>query len=388
MVDITSPSFMRLSPERQAELLAITKKATRGGKVNPSGKSTIRKFMGTKKDLSVPKLVKKPVAAEPAPRKAKMLQFPFNVTDDHAQGHYILFTIYQPFASFLDGKKGKRAQIGDIWKDVGSPGAGGNYSLTSRMMKKGPPIQTVAMYMPATAQVTSDIKMSDQEIGAMTLETADVMNQVQQASGWWDTTVAGVSGIGRGVGELASVAMRTVAETFAPGAAIMTGMMTGAMRTPHMELTFSGVTRRTFSYTFSMTPRNAEETKEIDKIVKAFRVNMHPKFQDHSLATILGKTQFFGADDEVEEDTTQIAQVTRFMTFPSVFGVRYMYKGKDNRHLNKVKDCYLQKCDITFGDGDQWKAYVGGDAAPHKVTMALTFQEIEIMDRPQIAAGH
>ena len=45
----------------------------------------------------------------------------------------------------------------------------------------------------------------------------------------------------------------------------------------------------------------------------------------------------------------------REMEIPSFFNIRYMYKGAENTHLNKISTCALEIMDVSYG-GDRFVA--------------------------------
>ena len=46
-----------------------------------------------------------------------------------------------------------------------------------------------------------------------------------------------------------------------------------------MEVIFEKVGMRTFSYNFTFSPRNADETEDVQKIIKMFRFHMLPELK-------------------------------------------------------------------------------------------------------------
>ena len=109
----------------------------------------------------------------------------------------------------------------------------------------------------------------------------------------------------------------------------------GQVITDRMELAFKGVDRRKFQYTFKMMPRSKEEADEVRNIVNKFKFHMTPEMVDNN-------------------------QRGRMMKFPDTFSIQYMYQGNENTYLNKVRECYLQGMDVSYG-GDRYRTFEGNE---------------------------
>ena len=147
------------------------------------------------------------------------------------------------------------------------------------------------------------------------------------------------------------------------GADAIIAIERGQVITPRMELLFEGMGRRAFSYSFTFIPKSEQEAEIIEKIVETFKFHMAPDFSNEYTS---------GADG------------VREMTIPDHFNIRYMYKGKENDHLNKIATCALTKMDVDYG-ADRFTGYAGG--RPQTTKISLSFTEFNIMSKSHIAAG-
>jgi len=129
-----------------------------------------------------------------------------------------------------------------------------------------------------------------------------------------------------------------------------------------MEMMFEGVGRRSFSYTFAFIPKSAQEAKTIERIIYAFKENMMPEYSNPN--------------------------TRREMNIPNVFDIQYMYQSTENKFLNKISTCFLQKIDVTYG-ADRYTAYdpVDGSPPPQKSSITLSFVEMETLSRDMIKEG-
>jgi hypothetical protein len=121
----------------------------------------------------------------------------------------------------------------------------------------------------------------------------------------------------------------------------------GQIINPNMELLFSGVTLRTFRFSFKMTPRNKKESEQIKQIIKTLKKNMAPGGQR--------------GDD--------------FLTTPKIFQPQYMKGTRPHPFLHKFKTCFLKDMSVNYTGENTYATY--SDGIPISMTMDLTFQERE-----------
>ena len=119
----------------------------------------------------------------------------------------------------------------------------------------------------------------------------------------------------------------------------------GQILNPNQELLFSGVTLRSFNFTFKFTPRFRKEAEVIRTIIKAFKRNMAPK-----------------------------GVGSGFLQTPNIFDIKYMHKGSAHPFLNRIKMCALKTVSVNYtGDGN-YATYV--DGSPISSTLTLVFNEL------------
>jgi len=323
------------------------------------------------------------------------LTYPANVDGDPQQGHHIIFTI----KSFIPGKvkppktdkdfnkiKKKIIQGSDfgssksfksatnnqieksdpILENLVSPpksrgGGGGSIMASKATVKTG---TVISLYMPPTVKVEYNVKYADQEIGTLAMLGKDAIAAFQGAGS--DTTskltAVGKSLTGSGAKEGVTNLINTTLDGVASGARALQQIESGKVITPRMEMMFEGVGRRSFSYTFAFIPKSAQEAKTIERIIYAFKENMMPEYSNPN--------------------------TRREMNIPNVFDIQYMYQSTENKFLNKISTCFLQKIDVTYG-ADRYTAYdpVDGSPPPQKSSITLSFVEMETLSRDMIKEG-
>ena len=221
----------------------------------------------------------------------------------------------------------------------------------------------IALYMPASVAVTYGAKYTDQEISPMAGAIGQAVGDMSNGMDLVDTYERILPKVTDGL-QQAALKM---------GTAVLDGLgITGVREAieigraeviaDRMQLAFKGVDRRSFQYTFKMTPKNAREADEIKKIVAAFKFNMMPEYK------------------EGKRDT---------LNYPATFDIEYHYKGKRNDYLNRVSECFLENVSVQYG-GDRYKTFDPHNsegAPPVETSVTLAFKEIEIMHREKIKDG-
>ena len=136
----------------------------------------------------------------------------------------------------------------------------------------------------------------------------------------------------------------------------------GRTTNPYMEVFFQSPQLRTFQYNFTFAPRNEDERDDVQKIIHMFRFHMAPELRNgHNM----------------------------FMTLPSEFDIYYMYQAEDGRcsendFYNKISTCALTACNVDYTPGG---VHSHADGSPVKITMSLSFQEMDMITKNRVAEG-
>ena len=134
----------------------------------------------------------------------------------------------------------------------------------------------------------------------------------------------------------------------------------------YLEVMFTGIAHRKFSYNWKFTPKNAEESAEVDNIIRKFKFHMLP---------------------EKPADT----QFGRYWITPSEFDLFYMFRGDENTWFNKISTCVLVNMDINWTP-QQYQTFrpVEGKngAPPVEVDLKLDFMETKLITKAEAAQGY
>ena len=129
---------------------------------------------------------------------------------------------------------------------------------------------------------------------------------------------------------------------------------------PNLSTTFEGVVVRQFVFNFKFLPKSPEESAEVKKIVKMFRLNAYPE-------------EIFGAGVPIG------------FKYPNLFKIRLL-SGREGQFRNvgtPIKLSYLQSVNTTYNPGQQT---FHPDGSPVEVDMNLTFFEYKTQSRQDVEA--
>jgi len=136
----------------------------------------------------------------------------------------------------------------------------------------------------------------------------------------------------------------------------------GQANNPYLEVLFDQMALRQFTYNFTFAPRSKAETDDVQKIIQMFRFHMAPELQQGQ---------------------------GRFLTLPSEFDIHYMYQQEDgtaseNDYYNRISTCVLENVAVDYTPGGVRSFQ---DGAPTQITMGLTFKETELLTKDLIKKG-
>ena len=328
------------------------------------------------------------------------LSYPMDVETDPMQGHYILFHINETTRNRIKKtQKNKNAETirKSANKDFltgGDPDIPASADIVStskdgRQLRKTSASATtaiggakhslykdkfptkrlatsIALYMPPSVQTSYGLDYGDVEIGAFGEAMTGVFDSMEKA--WKGEAGAGKSLTAAGGNVMEAVKKTAVKalDAVAPGVRAQAQIAEGKIFSEKMELSFKGVNRRTFSFSFVFMPKSEKEAKTIEQIIHMFKFHAHPNYVDGTQG--------------------------RQLTIPDNFDIEYMYQSHVNNFINKISTCFLKDITVAYG-GDRFTAHrptegLQGKGAPAtRTALTLTFQEMEILTRDRIDEG-
>ena len=258
-------------------------------------------------------------------------------------------------------------------------------SYTSTTSTRGQSNGSVVLYMPPDALKTSySQSVGDVEMGGFIALAGSDMKATgaQMAGGDFTGAMASALAIkGKIAGAEKLNVLADVGKAAAGGAlkkfagtqgGQAVSKATGQILNPHKAMVYQGPGGfRTFSFTFVLVPKSADESKEIFNIVKFFKKRMHPGT---------------GAGAGINN----ISSVT--LTYPDEFEIQYFINNKPadgfdhTRPLFKIHNCFMESfaADYTTSGTVSFM----DDKQPVTTTISMSFKETQLLTKADIDAGY
>ena len=213
-------------------------------------------------------------------------------------------------------------------------------------------IGTVTLPIPAGIQDQNSCSWGPGNMDAVQMAASDFAKAAIVGG------VAGAKGsIGRitsGIKEGSGDVQKAITDLFAASASgvnpnELLSRTEGVILNPNLELLFNAPSLRPFSFTFKMSPRSADEAKQIVQIIRFFKQGMAP-----------------------------IREGTRlFLKTPNTFRIQYqqLASNSESPFLNKFKECALTSCSVQYTPEGSYAPFE--DGAMSSYSMTLAFQELE-----------
>lgn len=217
----------------------------------------------------------------------------------------------------------------------------------------------IALYMPNQVQSSYTLNYADVETGFVATALGEIFKGLEGGQSQLEGPQLTRGAMGAAYKGLDMVA---------PGATNIMSVQAGRILNNKMELAFKGVGRRKFQFTFTFTPKSADEATEIDTIIARFKMHSHPEFIPGSAGMM--------------------------MTIPDTFDIQYMYNDKENSFLNRISTCFCTGISVQYG-GDRFTAHLptanhqgAQGSPPTKTVLSMEFQELETITRERIVEGY
>lgn len=140
----------------------------------------------------------------------------------------------------------------------------------------------------------------------------------------------------------------------------------GKAANPRSEVLFKSLGFRSFSFSFTLTPRSKDEVETIQKIIKVFKYAQAPELN---------------TDDKLGS----------FFTYPDEFDISFYVvdshgKCVKNPYLHKMAPSALTNVSIDYTSGGTFSSFQDGE--PTQYTLELTFTELEQITKERVKEGY
>jgi len=226
---------------------------------------------------------------------------------------------------------------------------------------------SIALYLPANVTDTTTARYEDSPTGALGVAMNDFL-RLSNSLSVKDYETMGTIG-GKVISDFSKEALKRFAGATAEalsgseGAIPLANRIFGQADNPFVQVFFTDMGVRVFTYNFVFAPRNPAETMEVQQIIQLFRFHMTPELQGTN---------------------------SRYLTLPSEFDIHYMFKAEDgagyeNDYYNRIGTCVLENVSTNYTPNGV-KSF--SDGAPTAIKMDLTFREIETLTKEKINEGY
>lgn len=213
-------------------------------------------------------------------------------------------------------------------------------------------VGTVMLPIPAGIQDQNSCSWGPGNMDAVQMAASDFAKAT--IGGGVEGAKGSISNISSGISKGRGDVQKAVTDLFAASASginpnELLSRTEGVILNPNLELLFNAPSLRPFSFTFKMSPRSAEEAKQIVQIIRFFKQGMAP-----------------------------IREGTRlFLKTPNTFKIQYVQLASNSASpfLNKFKECALTSCNVQYTPEGSYAPFE--DGAMSSYSMTLAFQELE-----------
>ena len=222
-----------------------------------------------------------------------------------------------------------------------------NFSFSERDINRET-IGTVILPIPGGIQDGQSVQWGGKTMTPLDMVKADIaLSAVSEGLGEGVKTAGtAAQNLAKGFGDNKK-ALAAVIAGMASGAGDLLTRTTGAVANPNMELLFGGPQLRTFSFQFTLAPRDKKEGKEAVKIIRFFKQGMAP---------IRTKSMLF-------------------LKSPHTFRLSYRKSAnEEQKYLNKFKECALGGFNVNYTPNGNYSTYEDGVMTAYQITM--TFREL------------
>jgi hypothetical protein len=216
-----------------------------------------------------------------------------------------------------------------------------------------PILQRIYLYMPTGLEVGYSMTYEDANMSGL-----DALKLPKALAGGGDAAAA--RDIGKKIGMANLKVLDALGDLVGAEAGTFAKFASAQQRqvvNPMSLHLFKEVKRREFNFSYIFLPRNREEVKTCHEIIGLLKFFSHPARAEGS---------------------------GRFLDYPAEFQIKFLTAdGLQNGYLPYIHKCALTGVKVKYGEETTFTTFEtdGFGAAPTKITMELSFSELEILTR-------
>lgn len=251
--------------------------------------------------------------------------------------------------------------------------------------------ETVELYLPPNIQFNDTL---DYDQANLNLRGALARGAIEGGSGVFNAAgeaiAAGfvgitdlINGTGTNVAEDAARAGIVRSLNIASPDDVLSGVRVALQTTlnPNTKSVFRAVVPRQFQFSFKFIATSQRESREIEKIIKFFRLNAYPEH----IPSSTGNENAGMTDNDTENNP--FANIPLGYTFPNRFRISMKVKNKQGRDVDfgyKIKPCVLRTIASNYNSSGM---SFHEDGKPFEIELNLGFQEFGTLSRKDIKEG-
>lgn len=208
---------------------------------------------------------------------------------------------------------------------------------------------SITLPMPKNLNINIQSRWATTELGAAAFgidQGTDLASTLENGGGGELAKQLGLNTVG------------SIASKFAGGAIKgkeIVELGTSTVANNYAETMFKNVDNRSFSWSWTLTPRNEKEAEAIDNILRVLRFHMLPEFKKN------------------------VGNGNAFLLYPSSVDVVFWQDGKPNRYIPRVNTCAITGLDTNYTPNGSFITTVAG--SPQSYVLSLNFTELAILHK-------
>ena len=165
---------------------------------------------------------------------------------------------------------------------------------------------------------------------------------------------------GEGLAENAAAAAQAAALGISKtGVGTALSLISGKSANPRSEMIFDTVGFRTFEMNFQLAARSTKDMENIESIIRVLKYHAYPELSTGNFMWI----------------------------YPAHFDIVHYYRNDVNTHMPRHATSVLTDISVDYGGGQNFVS-VHHDGSPVLINLKLTFKEIAVLSREDIAQGY
>lgn len=192
-----------------------------------------------------------------------------------------------------------------------------------------------------------------QNINLNRLFSRDALDEIQRAYSLQQARGESLAKNAAAAGEAAALMVSKL------GIGTALSVVSGKSANPRIEMVFDKVGYRTFEMNFQLGARSAKDMENIESIIRVLKYHAYPELQTGNFLWL----------------------------YPAHFDIVHYYRNDVNTHMPRHATSVLTNISVDYGGGQNFIS-VHHDGSPVLINLKLTFQEIAILSRKDIANGY